>query len=129
MQSILNYFRGLWRWIGRSNKASGVEHLIITLQNPDFEFRPNAGFRTHFVKGTRFNVVNGMDLILQERGLMADSLVIEAISPLMEQCMLWCRYNTNDLSTHGTADCILFANDRNIIYNSPCGVICDRKRI
>lgn len=130
MVSVLNYFRSLFEWVCRSYKpnANLCEPLVHRQIIPEFEFRPSAALQTHFAKNTRFEIANAMDIMLQERGLMADSLVVEAFTPGYGRCMLWCRYNTNDLATRGIAECILFANDRNICVDHMCGVLCDRKR-
>lgn len=124
--------RRLWRWLfgpakeGASNQASSL--VMVTF--PEFEFRPAPEFVSHLGlhDDARFVIANPLDLFLQQRGLMADCLVVEMTAGA-RQTVLWLRYNWSDLATRGRAECTLFAGDSDRVFDGVCGIICNKKQI
>jgi len=99
-------------------------------ETPDYDFRPNPAFNAALGDRARFVVVNPFDLMLQEQGLMADALVVEAIDGDGHVLPLWFRYNAVELSSKGSAECTLFWGEAggNLRFEGACGVLFDRRR-
>jgi hypothetical protein len=120
-----------FRWLFLLGKTSehGTELSGSFAYLPEFEFRPSEAFRVKVGQNMRFDVVNQLDLLLQERGLMADALVVEAVSDSCRTSVIWLRYDPQKLSDHGISNCTLYADDSDTVFNGICGVLCNRKRV
>jgi hypothetical protein len=116
----------LWRWL--FGPPSPVKASLMMVTYPEFEFRPAPDFLATMACGAQFVIANPLDLFLQQRGLMADCLVVE-INAGSRQTVLWLQYNWNDLATVGRAECTLFAGDSDRVFGGVCGFICNKKKI
>ena len=104
----MNWIRKFINWIYNTPKPS---HPGYAMWSPDmtaipvFEFVPTQELQTTFSNAASFVVVNHLELILQQRGLMADCVVVEVKSKNQVLTVLWLRYNTTDFNNKGTAQC------------------------
>jgi hypothetical protein len=132
MKKLAVYFLGVWRWMfkRRASKKHVPElrQTLVSGGDLDFEFTPSAVFSAKLGAGVRFIVSNPLDLLLQERGLMAEALVVEAVMG-DRRSVLWFRYNALELAARGVSECTLFADDADRVFDGVCGVICSAKRI
>lgn len=113
-----------------SRTAELTEGLILPPSVPDYDFRPVEAFRTGLGGEIRFEIINPFDLMLQERGLMADALVVEATASDGRTSTIWMRYRADELSVKGSADCVLFPEEvKNVVFDGVCGVLYDRRRV
>ena len=129
MKRMYAYFVRFWRWtFRRRTQNTELRQQLIPRDALDFEFKPATSFLACLGANTRFVVANPLDLILQERGLMAEALVVEVITS-ERKFVFWFRYNAEDLSKLGASQCTLFANDADRVFDGVCGVICRSKQI
>jgi hypothetical protein len=103
-----------WLFLLGKTSEHGTE---LSCSLPEFEFRPSEAFRVKVGQKMRFDVVNQLDLLLQERGLMADALVVEAVSDSCKTSVIWLRYDPQKLSDHGISNCTLCADDSDTVFN------------
>ncbi len=111
-------------------RASNVQlrQTLLPRDALDFEFKPTAAFLACLGTDARFVVMNPLDLLLQERGLMAEALVVEVVTE-DRRSVFWFRYDSEDLAKMGASRCTLFANDTDRVFDGVCGVICRTKRV
>jgi hypothetical protein len=128
MGRFTGYIARFWRWVSGRRGSKAVVELPKRGGYLDFEFQPNASFLSRFGGGVDFYVTNPLDLLLQERGLMAEALVVEAKIE-DRRSILWFRYNAVDLAARGESECTLFANDADRCFDGVCGKLCSVKRI
>ena len=109
-------------------KDNAVTKELVSL--PDYDFRPTKEFRAAIGDEIIFSVVNPFDLMLQEQGLMADALVVEAKDNNNKTHVLWFRYSSRQLSAEGFSDCVLFTDEisSGVVFDGVCGMLFDRRR-
>ena len=130
MSKIATSAFSFWRWMFRSKQCGEHTELSERLApkcDLNFEFKPTDTFLMLLGSDAQFIVVDPLDLLLQERGLMADALVVEAVVG-DKKSILWFRYDTSDLATRGAAECTLFADDADRVFDGVCGSIARIKR-
>ena len=128
MWTIFAYILRGVRWVwGRKRKDHELKTPLASF--PEFEFKPTALFSLHVGQDVSFVVVNTLDLLLQEQGLMADALVVEACESSGATRAIWFRYNVKDLRDNGMSSCTLLADGRGGVFEGVCGTLSDRKRI
>ena len=127
---MYRYFVNFWRWTfrKRASKSEELRQKLIPRDTLDFEFKPVASFLACVGSNARFVVMNPLDLLLQERGLMAEALVVEVFTD-DKRSVFWFRYDSADLAKMGASRCTLFANDADRMFDGVCGVVCRTKRI
>ena len=126
---MYRYFVNFWRWTFRKRASkSELRQKLIPRDTLDFEFKPVASFLACVGNNARFVVMNPLDLLLQERGLMAEALVVEVFTD-DKRSVFWFRYDSADLAKMGASRCTLFANDADRVFDGVCGVVCRTKRI
>jgi hypothetical protein len=131
MKRLTGYFIRFWKWMFRrkgSGTAAELSQRLVPGGDLSFEFKPSAIFLERLGGNVEFLVTNPLDLLLQERGLMAEALVVEA-SIGDRHSVLWFRYNAADLVARGESECTLFADDSDRCFDGVCGKICSLKRI
>lgn len=131
MGRLTGYFIRFWRWVfkrKRTDTASELSQRLVLGGDLSFEFIPAPAFLERLGGNVQFLVTNPLDLLLQERGLMAEALVVEA-SIGDRRSVLWFRYNAVDLAARGESSCTLFADDADRVFDGVCGKICSAKRI
>jgi len=132
-QTLHRFWRSFFS--GRSSsEPRGVEltqSLIVTSSAlPDYAFRPTPAFQAKSGgDGIRFEVGNPFDLVLQERGLMANALVVDAVFAEGRVSPIWLRYDVEALSAHGMAACSLSPDEMGVVFEGVCGVLSDRRRV
>ena len=96
----------------------------------EFEFQRAADFVRQLgcENVPNFVVTNPLDLMLQQRRLMADCVMVE-MKVGVHQTALWRRLNTEDLASRGMAECTLFADDSDRVFDGVCGFIVEKKKI
>lgn len=131
MRSLKLHFLRFWRWIFKRKATESTSELsqkLVADTDFHFDFKPNVVFHSYLGNNMQFNVMNPLDLFLQERGLMAEALVVEAVKD-DRRLVLWFRYSATDLSSRGESDCILFADVGNRTFDGVCGVVSKKRRI
>jgi len=127
MWNIFAYIMRGFHWVwGGKRKDHELKTPLASF--PEFEFKPTSLYSQHVGQDVSFVVVNTLDLLLQEQGLMADALVVEAIKSSGVTRAIWFRYNVQDLHDNGTSLCTLLADDTGIVFEGVCGTLSDRKR-
>ena len=119
---------GIWKWMFRPARTQKKKKAESVYSFPEFEFQPAADFVRQLGCAPKFVIANPLDLILQQRGLMADCVVVE-MKVGVHQTALWLRFNTEDLASRGMAECTLFADDSDRVFDGVCGFIVEKKKI
>ena len=117
------YFRRCWGYLTTTRRAQPL---------PDFDFVPVEAFDVFMGLPIRYEIVNPVDLIMQQRDLMPELLTLDVHMTwsIVPVCM---KYSASELRTRGSASCVLYYGEDGLkIYgleNGVCGHLRDRKRI
>jgi hypothetical protein len=99
----MEWIRNVINWIWRppTKERPAPDKTMI----PAFEFVPTQELQSTFSNAASFTIFNHLELILQQRGLMADCLLVEVKSKNQLLAVLWLRYSTTELNNKGSAQC------------------------
>jgi hypothetical protein len=104
----MDWIRKFINWIRGKEHQPHTGYALWTADKtaiPIFEFVPTQELQSTFSNEASFNVINHLELILQQRGLMADCLTIEVKSKNQVLTVLWLRYSTTEFNNKGSAQC------------------------
>ena len=118
MEAFRGYCGRLWSW------------FFSPINTDGFDFVPTEPFGRFIGEGARYEVSNPVDVLLQQRGLLSDLLLVE-ISTAGYTYPMCFRYSIEDLSRRGSAACTLYHAQLRIegLQDGVCGHLRDRKRV